>query len=546
MPAIGLASIVTSDGPVGVRGTQWSATDPSIALPSPTALAATWDPELARTAGRVLGQESRRKGLHVLLAPTVNLHRSPLGGRHFEAYSEDPLLTAAIGVGYVTGVQDQGVAATVKHFVANDSETDRFTVDAQVAERALRELYLAPFEAIVAAGAWAVMSAYNQVNGVTMTAHAALQRGVLKGEWGFDGVIVSDWFAARDTEATALGGLDIAMPAAGSPWGANLADAVRSGAVAVEVIDAQVRRVLRLAARVGALAGVAPAVAESDRPATIDGEAVARQIAARSFVLAANPGGTLPLAPASLTSVALIGALARDARVLGGGSARVFPRHVVSPLSGLRAALPAGVSLTYAAGADPRARLSPVPGPVTATFHDHDGAALTTIVLADGAARWMDAPPGLDPDRAASIELAARVTAGAAGTDQLSVRGIGQYTLTVDGETVFEQFLMPDSDDLTAIFLTPPERRVPIALAAGQTVEVVLRQQILVTNPFVVAFALGHAEPSAYSSTTRASSSATGHGNAPIVRRGIRSGTASGTRRGRTSNSSSTMTAGRR
>jgi beta-glucosidase len=123
VPEIGLAAIVMSDGPVGVRGTRWSADDPSIALPSPTALAATWDPGLARAAGRLLGQEARRKGVHVLLAPTVNMHRSPLGGRHFEAYSEDPVLTAAIGIGYVTGVPEQGVGATVKHFVANDFET---------------------------------------------------------------------------------------------------------------------------------------------------------------------------------------------------------------------------------------------------------------------------------------------------------------------------------------------------------------------------------------------------------------------------------------
>ena len=141
-----------SDGPVGVRGTTWSAEDPSIALPSPTALAATWDPALAREAGRLLGQEARRKGVHVLLAPTVNLHRSPLGGRHFECYSEDPLLTGAIGTGYVAGVQDQGVATTVKHFVANDFETERFTVSVEVSERTLRELYLAPFERIVCDG----------------------------------------------------------------------------------------------------------------------------------------------------------------------------------------------------------------------------------------------------------------------------------------------------------------------------------------------------------------------------------------------------------
>src|SRR3954465_8621190 len=193
LPEIGLKSLVMSDGPIGVRGVRWTAADPSVALPSPTALAASWDPELARRAGVLLAQEARRKGVHVLLAPTVNLHRSPLGGRHFECYSEDPLLTGAIGAGYVTGVQEQGVGTTAKHFVANDAETDRFTVDARVGERALRELYLAPFETIVReAGAWGVMAAYNSVNGVTMTEQDALQNGVLKGEWGFDGVIVSD------------------------------------------------------------------------------------------------------------------------------------------------------------------------------------------------------------------------------------------------------------------------------------------------------------------------------------------------------------------
>ena len=155
IPRIGLASLVMSDGPIGVRGTGWAPDDPSIALPSPTALAATWDPALARTAGRLLGQESRRKGVHVLLGPTVNLHRSPLGGRHFECYSEDPLLTGEIGAGFVIGVQEHGVGTTVKHLVGNDFETERMTVDVRICERALREVYLAPFERVVAAGGWA-------------------------------------------------------------------------------------------------------------------------------------------------------------------------------------------------------------------------------------------------------------------------------------------------------------------------------------------------------------------------------------------------------
>jgi beta-glucosidase len=169
-PEIGLRRVVTSDGPAGVRGERWDEREPSANVPSPTALAATWDEPRIERIGRLLAAEARRKDVDVLLAPTVNLHRTPYGGRHFECLSEDPLLTARIGAAYVRGVQAGGVAATVKHFVANDSETERFTLDARVGERALRELYLAPFDAIVReARPWAVMAAYNGVNGSTMT-----------------------------------------------------------------------------------------------------------------------------------------------------------------------------------------------------------------------------------------------------------------------------------------------------------------------------------------------------------------------------------------
>ena len=202
-PAAGLRRLVVSDGPAGVRGERWDERETSANVPSPTALAATWDEELVESVGRLLAAEARRKGVDVLLAPTVNLHRTPYGGRHFECFSEDPLLTARIGVAYVRGVQRGGVGATVKHFVANDSETQRTTLDVGVGERALRELYLAPFEAIVRdAGVWSVMAAYNAVNGEPMT-ESSLLRDVLHGEWGFDGVVMSDWFATRSTQASA-------------------------------------------------------------------------------------------------------------------------------------------------------------------------------------------------------------------------------------------------------------------------------------------------------------------------------------------------------
>jgi beta-glucosidase len=502
LPEIGLASVVMSDGPVGVRGVTWSAADPSIALPSPTALAATWDPQLARQAGRLLGQEARRKGVHVLLAPTVNLHRSPLGGRHFECYSEDPLLTGEIGAGYVAGVQDQGVATTVKHFVANDFETERFTASAVVSDRALRELYLAPFERIVRkAAAWGVMSAYNSVNGVSMTNNAALQRGVLKDEWGFDGAIVSDWLAARDTAGAANGGLDIAMPAMGSPWGARLVAAVRSGTVPAEIIDDQARRVLRLAARVGALAGAPESVPPERRPGVIDGAALAREIAARSFVLAANPERLLPLDASGLSSMALIGALGRDARVLGGGSAIVFPEHIVSPLEGLSAALPDGVKLSYATGSDPRTgKLAPASGTqwagLQAAFRDKAGATVYQTPLATGAGRWMEMPASVDPGALATVQISGRLTAEIDGEHNLGIRGIGQFTLTAGGQTLFDGPVQPDSDDLAVVFLAPPEQRVGVWLAAGSAVDVSLTQQVsLVRGLAVVSLTLGYGAP---------------------------------------------------
>src|SRR3954470_9723643 len=253
-PAVGLRSIVTSDGPAGVRGQVWDEREPSANIPSPTALAATWDVARVERIGRLLASEARRKGVDVLLAPTVNLHRSPLGGRAFECFSEDPYLTGAIGSAYVRGLQAEGVGATVKHFVANDSETERFTLDARVGERALRELYLLPFELIMAEHPWAVMAAYNRVNGTTMT-ESPLLRSVLHDEWGWDGLVMSDWMATRGTVGAGNAALDLAMPGPESVWGDALVAAVRAGEVSEAAVDAKVGRLLRLAERVGALEG---------------------------------------------------------------------------------------------------------------------------------------------------------------------------------------------------------------------------------------------------------------------------------------------------
>ncbi|WP_327716870.1 glycoside hydrolase family 3 C-terminal domain-containing protein [Streptomyces sp. NBC_00490] len=502
LPEIGLESLVMSDGPIGVRGVRWTADDPSIALPSPTALGATWDPELARRAGALLAQEARRKGVHVLLAPTVNLHRSPLGGRHFEAYSEDPYLTGLIGAGYVNGVQSGGVGTTVKHFVANDAETDRFTVNNVVSERALRELYLRPFELIVEnARPWGIMTAYNQVNGVTMTEHHHLVNEIARGEWGFDGYNVSDWMAARSTKGAIEGGLDVAMPGPQTVYGEALAQAVRDGEVEEAKVDEAVRNVLRLAARVGILEHAEPVVTEL--PETIDGEALAREIARRAFVLVRNEvrdgNSALPLKQGT---VALIGAAARDARVLGGGSATVFPPRIVSPLDGLTAALPEG-TLTYAVGADPNTELAVADKGFTlrAVCRDIDGNVIGTGNAPNGQIQWMgnDLPDGVTHDTLHTIELTGTFTPRESGTHTFGIKGVGAFTLTVDGTTYYDDLQLPaDTSDPFEAFFGSPVPHGEVELTAGEPVEVSLTYvfQLPEGIPFmVIAFALAHQEP---------------------------------------------------
>ncbi|MFJ2262785.1 glycoside hydrolase family 3 protein [Streptomyces sp. NPDC087844] len=497
LPEIGLRSLVMSDGPIGVRGVRWTADDPSVALPSPTALAATWDPALARRAGRLLAQEARRKGVHVLLAPTVNLHRSPLGGRHFEAYSEDPYLTGRIGTGYVTGVQEGGVGTTVKHFVANDAETDRFTVNNVVSPRALRELYLAPFEAIVEnAHPWGIMTAYNSVNGTTMSEHRYLVEEVLRGEWGFDGFNVSDWMAARSTVGAIEGGLDVAMPGPVTVYGAKLAAAVRAGETGEAKVDEAVRNVLRLAARVGVLEGAEPVV--TDLPETVDGDSLAREIARRAFVLVRNEGA-LPV-PAG-HSVALIGAAARDARVLGGGSATVFPAHVVSPLDGLTAALPEG-TLTYAVGADPSQELSAADQgfELRAVCRDAEDNVLGTRSAPSGHIQWMgdDLPDGVTHDRLDSVELTGTFTPRESGPHTFGIKGLGAFTLTIDGTEHFDGVQSTDLDDPFVTFFGDPVERATVDLTAGRAYGISLRHTVVVPDDVpmrVISFTLAHQEP---------------------------------------------------
>ena len=481
-PAIGLRAVVLSDGPVGVRGTVHDETDTSANLPSATAIAATWDLAMIERLAQLLAAEARRKGVDVVLGPTVNLHRSPLGGRHFECYSEDPLLTARLGTAYVRALQACGVGATPKHYVCNDSETDRVTVDVVVDERTLREVYLRPFEDMVSEGrAWLVMAAYNSVNGFTMSEHPLLTEP-LKGEWGFDGVVVSDWFAARDTVAAGRAGLDLVMPSDDSPWGEALVAAVRDGAVPESAVDEKVRRILRLAARVGALDDAAPAAPPPDPVPPAQIAETLREAAAAGTVLLTNPAGLLPIDPATVARVAVIGPHADQPRVQGGGSALVHPPYSISPLEGLRTALAGRAEVVHAPGLRLAEGLLPMnPSLVTnptngapglrAELLDADGTVLTSAHRRSG---WLRFTTGDLPEGAAQLRVTARLRADQSGDWRIGFVGMGRFALTIDGEKALENTTRPEQVDLTIDFVQAPTSAVTRRLAAGQEVEVEL------------------------------------------------------------------------
>lgn len=477
LKSIGLRSIVMSDGPAGVRGVVWDERDPSCNFPSPTALAASWDRETIREVGRGLGAEARRKGVHVVLGPTINLHRTPYAGRHFEAFSEDPLLTAELASAYVQGIQELGVAATLKHYVANDSETDRFTVDVRVTERALRELYLLAFEIpVVEGGAWAVMSAYNSVNGVTASENALLADPLTQ-EWGFDGVVVSDWTAVRSIES-ARHPQDLAMPGPHSAWGDRLLSAVHAGEVDESVIDAKVLRVLRLAARVGALEDI-DETTDRDVP-SIDVRSLARSAAVEGTVLLTNDG-VLPLG--ELQSIAVIGEGARFARTQGGGSATVVPEYVVSPLDGIRRRYP-DARVRWERGAvvhegvtdfEPGSYVTPdgVPG-VLVRYLDDSGNVKGTEIRQSCNLVWFN---GDSLGTTSSVvEFALTYTPDDASENfPLGIAGVSEYEVIADGTLIADGRLTTGpGDDPSAIVLNPPSTsiRVPVR---GRQVNLVVR-----------------------------------------------------------------------
>lgn len=473
LPSINLRKMVVSDGPSGVRGELWDERSPSLSLPSATAFASTWDTSVMQQVGEVMAFEARRKNVDVVLGPTINLHRSPLGGRHFEAYSEDPVLSGKLAGAFVQGIQGQGVGACLKHFVANDAETDRHTVNNILDEATLREVYALPFEiAIRDSNPWTIMSAYNRVNGPKMAA-SPLLNSIVKKEWGWDGVVVSDWTGVQSTVDTGNEGNDLEMPGPFGFWGEKLIAAVNNGEVSENAINAKVERLLRLAYRVGKFAEAEVKKVTHFEDAQL--QAVARSIGAQSIVLARNENSTLPIEAS--TSIAVIGAHARFGRGQGGGSATVYPTEFVSPLDGLIANAPEGSSVKYTLGVNSDSGLiqfdkNYLKNPTTgqggclAEIFAPDGSLLLTEDRFGGFFNWATQPWMF---KYALIRVSGIFTAAVDGEYHFGVGMVGNYKITI-GNQVHEGFIPMHSDDLGEFVLNPPFRSFGHTLIKGEEV----------------------------------------------------------------------------
>jgi beta-glucosidase len=341
IPRLHIPSLRMSDGPMGVHNY-----GPTTAYPAPIALAASWDVDLAKRVGESMGNDARSRGVHFILSPGMNMYRAPMCGRNFEYLGEDPYLASRMAVSLIEGIQDRGVIATAKHFAANNQEFDRNNVSSDVDERTLREIYLPAFEASVKeAHVGALMDGYNLVNGVHMTQNDHLNNQVVKREWRFDGIIMSDWGATHDAVAAANGGLDLEMPAGDFMNRRNLLPAIQAGKVSEATIDDKVRRILRKAIQFGFLDGD-----QTDTSIPLldqDSRAVALEAARAGMVLLKNSGGLLPLDKEKIKTIAVIGPNAYPAVVGGGGSSLTKPFNAVSSFEGISNYLGSKVRVLY-------------------------------------------------------------------------------------------------------------------------------------------------------------------------------------------------------
>ncbi len=499
---LGIPALKVTDGPAGARGERWTGRA-SHSFPCGTALGATWNCDLVRTVGERIGGEARRKGAHVLLAPTVNIHRHPLAGRNFECYSEDPFLSARLAVAYITGVQSTGVGCAVKHFVANDSEFERMTISSEVDARTLREISLVPFEAaVLEAGTWSLMAAYNRLHGTYCSEHALLNE-LLKGEWGFDGVIMSDWYGTHSTVPAALAGLDLEMPGPAQFFGSHLADAIRAGDVPETNLDDKVRRMLLLLDRAGGLDH--PEVGPEQSIDDPEDRAVIRRAASESFVLLANRDEMLPLAAAAGADaakplLAVIGPNAAVAMIQGGGSARVSQFPPVTPLAGIRERFGNEFRIEHERGCSsfkqtPVLDTTVLDGLLTVSYYEGRERAGEPALVEAGDRGWFTFTGPFTPE--VPDEFSMRVTgtlvAPESGEWTFGLVQIGRARLAIDGEVIVDNW-QPTGRSEAFMGFASSEVTATIDLVAGEHHS--LEVEYTLAGPSMGGLAIGCTPPS--------------------------------------------------
>jgi beta-glucosidase len=458
VPRLGIPDVFLTDGPAGARGAQVpsaGSSTPTLNVPCGSALGSTWNPALLEELGRALGDQTRTKACRVLLAPTVNLHRSPLGGRNFESYSEDPFLAGTLAAAFIRGVQSQGVATTVKHFAGNEAEFERLTIDSVIDQRALRELYLLPFEMSVReGGSLGVMTSYNRLNGTYNSENRELLHDILRGEWGFAGFVVTDWFAGGSTAGAARAGLDLEMPGGSRFYGRQLAKAVRDGVVDEVLLNGAVERLLTVFDRIGALDDEPRDAVSLDRP---EHRTLVRRAAAEGTVLLKNDD-VLPLDPATIRTLAVIGPNAERARIMGGGSAEVEPHYRISPLDALRQRFGDSMSIVHEPGCDIDRTLPAISasqlvgdaGQPDAGFSigvyegtAFEGDVVTSLTARDGRVFVLPEVHAGVPRGPMSFRATARFLPTQSGPHILGMTEVGAARLYVDGSVVFDGITNP-------------------------------------------------------------------------------------------------------
>ena len=503
---IGLEKMRVSDGPGGVRGSKFDG-PASMNVPCGTAIAASWDTALVRDIGELLGREVVAKGARVHLAPTINLHRTPVGGRNFECMSEDPYLTAITAREYVLGVQSQGVASCIKHFVGNDTEFERMTIDSQIDERTLREMYLLPFEhAVRDAQVMSIMTSYNRINGPYAADSTWLLRDVLRGEWKFDGMVVSDWFGLHSTVEGVVAGLDLEMPGPTLHRGDALVAAVERGEVSADLVRDCARNILNLMERTGGT-GVPPGPEISRTDA--DDMATLRRASSSAMVLLRNEsiGGTpvLPLDVRGLTSIAVLGPNASRGMVQGGGSAHVTPTRVSHPLDAITERFGSAVRIEHSAGCNINKKLPELDARLVQNvsldyYRDpaelDDASAVPAEAGTTGVFRLLWAGDPLnrrEPNFAFGARLAAQLTPDQTGEWVFSIESVAPVRIILDGVTVLDNADVPSGGSFFG--MGKPETLVNIDLVEGRTYSFVVELRHTPTGAGLSGLTIGAMGP---------------------------------------------------